>query len=129
MALMTTEWRGRNDTRQINVSTTRQTDKLTDRKHDRQTKIEKTGGYLFCWFHILDFARVTYSKFYFHVQYEQNRGCVLPYGRHFRTGYGMFSLWFNELWLIHVWFSESQWLCGIPYENACRTRVRNLPIV
>ena len=28
-------------------------------------------------------------------------GCGFSYGKHFQTGYGMFSLWFNELWPNH----------------------------
>ena len=42
-------------------------------------------------------------------------GCRIPYGRHFYTEYGMFSLWFSELWLIVHWITMKT--CHIPYEN------------
>ena len=54
-------------------------------------------------------------------------GCDLPYGWHFHTWYGMFSLKFNELWLIVQWITMKT--CLIMYENVCRTWVCNLPII
>ena len=46
-------------------------------------------------------------------------GCTLPYGRHFHTGYDIFSLWFNEVWVKVHWITMKT--CRNPYENACRT--------
>ena len=46
------------------------------------------------------------------------------YGSYFHMGYGMFSFWFNDLWLISQWIVMET--CRIPYKNACRTEIRNL---
>ena len=59
------------------------------------------------------------------VNRDSYLGCGLPYGRHFHTGYGMFSLRFTQLWVTVHWITMK--MCCIPYDNACRTRVRNLP--
>ena len=40
-----------------------------------------------------------------------------PVRKDFHTGYGMFSLWFNELWVIVHWITMKT--CFIRYENAC----------
>ena len=42
-----------------------------------------------------------------------------PYPRHFHMGYGIFSLWFTELWLTVHWIIMKT--CRILYENAWRT--------
>ena len=47
-------------------------------------------------------------------------GCVglLPYGRHFHTGYGTgYGIFIVIQWSIRSYFIESQWICRIPYEN------------
>ena len=49
-----------------------------------------------------------------------------PVRQDFHMGYGMLSLWFNEPWVIVHWITMKT--CQIPYENACRTGVRNLSI-
>ena len=61
--------------------------------------------------------------------WQYYRGCGIPYGRHFHTGYGIFSLWFNEIWLVVHWVTMKT--CRIPYENPAvrnsATRIINKP--
>ena len=59
-------------------------------------------------------------------------GCVLPYGRHFHTGYGRgYGIFIVIQWSMTLCFIESQWIYRIssrvPHENASRTGVRILP--
>ena len=50
----------------------------------------------------------------------------------FHTGYGMFSLWFNELWVTVHWIAMKtcrilwSYPVAFPYENVCRTGFRYL---
>ena len=49
-----------------------------------------------------------------------------PVRQDFHTGYSMFSLRINELWVTVHWITMKT--CRIPYENACRTVFRILSI-
>ena len=53
--------------------------------------------------------------------------CRLPYGGQFHMGYGMFSLWFTELWVRVQWTTMKT--CRIHDENARRTGVHNLSTI
>ena len=69
-------------------------------------------------------VKAFYYTLYLWLEIPLKGGCILPYGRHFHTGYGIFIV---IQWSTTLCFIESQWICRIPYENASRTGVRILP--